>query len=116
THADAVEKVTVFKQGFLGGIGLPAIKMSPDYIGYRNIEMLCEFKVAFVSAGHGHDSACSITRENVFGNPDRDSPPVKWIEHIRSGKTSGDFFFREAFAFTAAFHIGDISIHSLLLA
>ena len=78
--------------------------------------MPCEFKVALIATGHGHDGTCAIARQHVLAYPHWYLLSVKRINTICACKGTGNFlYFRHAVYFRTAFHVFQVSVNLRLL-
>src|SRR5438128_5357813 len=53
------------------------------------MEFSRKLKIAFVMSGHAHNRACSITKQDIIGNPDWNPLVVYRISCVRAGETAG---------------------------
>ena len=68
---------------------LTSFPSSSITISVGSDERLGELAVALVVRGDGHDRACSVVRQDVVGDPDRQPFAVDRVDHVLAGEDAG---------------------------
>ena len=87
---ETVEETRVDHRSGFGVEALLADIAAFDQRNDREVELLRERIVTAVVSRHGHDGSCTITCEDIFRNPDRDSLARERVDTVGTAEHSGD--------------------------
>ena len=93
----------------VAGIGKRLVAFAFDNLYDWQVELLCEFEVALVVSGNGHDGAGSVADEHVVGDPDWNAGRGDWVNRVGAREYAG-FFFGEVGSFEVAFAGGGFDV------
>ena len=115
-YLHSIEETGIDHLSLLGVKALFADIAALDDRDDRKVEFLGEDIVTAVMCRDSHDSACSITCEHIFRDPDRDPFAGQRVDSVRSGEDSRHSLgLGDPFALSLFLHIGKVLLDLSLL-
>ena len=111
-HSESVQETGIAHYAVLGIETFTAHVATLDKGYYRQIESLGKGIVTAVVCRNSHNCAGAVTREHIFGNPDRHLVPGERVDGIRAGEYSCHIpGLGNSLALSLLAHLAEIFLH-----